>query len=242
MKICLVAQARMRSERLPGKVMKEVLRKPLLEYELERLCRVRTANEVLVATTQRSEDQPIADLCGKLSVLCFRGSEEDVLGRYYETAQWRNADAVIRVTADCPLIDPGVVDRVVGFYRDYAGQYDYVSNTLQRTFPRGMDCEVFGFRALEEAFLEARSQNDREHVTPFIYKHPGRYRLGPVTYDRDESHRRWTVDTAEDFELIEKILTGLYPAKRDFTLEDVLGLLSRNPGWERINEHVRQRN
>ncbi|MDZ8135045.1 MAG: glycosyltransferase family protein [Nostoc sp. DedQUE04] len=239
MKTVIIVQARMTSTRLPEKVLKKVLDKPLLEYQIERLKRVKLIDEIVIATTNNSTDLPIIELCDRLSIPYFRGSEEDVLARYYGAAKEHQADVVVRVTSDCPLIDPQVIDKVIQFYINY--EYDYVSNSLERSYPRGMDTEVFSFLALHQAFVEATAQPDREHVTPFIYMHPERYRLAQVVYSENESSHRWTVDTADDFELIKRIIEALYPEIPKFTLEDCLDLLRKYPDWSRINAHVEQK-
>lgn len=241
MKTVIIVQARMTSTRLPGKVMKQVLGKSLLQYQLERLQRVKLADEIVIATTTNQTDESIVELCNRLAVPCFRGSEEDVLGRYYQAARVYKADTVVRVTSDCPLIDPQVIDEVIDCYLKNKSNYDYVSNSLERTYPRGMDTEVFSFSALQQACWEATAQSDREHVTPFIHRQPARYRLGHVIYSEDCSHHRWTVDTPEDFELIQKIIEAIYPRKPNFTLEDCLSLLKKHPEWYIINSHVSQK-
>ena len=241
MKTAIIVQARMTSTRLPGKVMKQVLGKPLLEYQIERLQRVKLADKIVIATTTNQTDAPIVDLCNRLSVAYFRGSEEDVLERYYQAATAHKADVVVRVTSDCPLIDPQVINRVIDYYLQNQSNYDYVSNSIKRTYPRGMDTEVFSFSVLQQAFMEATTQPDREHVTPFIYRQPERYRLGHVTYSEDCSHHRWTVDTPEDFELIKKIIEAVYPNELNFTLEDCLRLLQQHPDWYFINSKIAQK-
>ncbi|MCK4858639.1 MAG: glycosyltransferase family protein, partial [candidate division Zixibacteria bacterium] len=198
----IIVQARMRSKRLPGKVLKTVLGKSLLEYQTERLRRVTLADKIIIATTTNTTDQPLVEFCQQHSLPCFRGSEEDVLGRYCGAAASHEVDVIVRVTADCPLIDPKVIDKVIRCYLDSQGSFDFVSNTLARTYPRGMDCEVFPALLLEEIEREATAPPDREHVTPFFYRHPDRYRLGNVTHESDQSRHRWTVDTHEDLELI----------------------------------------
>ncbi|MEB3828476.1 glycosyltransferase family protein [Phormidium sp. CCY1219] len=242
MKTVIITQARMTSTRLPGKVLKRVLGKPLLEYQLERLRRVKLADEIVIATTTNQTDDPIVDLCDRLSVAYFRGSEEDVLERYYQAATAHQADVVVRVTSDCPLIDPQVIDTAIDYYLQNQPTYDYVSNCIKRTYPRGMDTEVFSSSVLEQAFLEATAQPDREHVTPFLYRQPERYCLGYVTYSEDCSHHRWTVDTPEDFELIQKIIEAVYPDRPKFTLEDCLKLLQQHPKWYLINSQIAQKN
>lgn len=230
----------MSSTRLPGKVLKEVLGKPLLEYHIERLQRAKKADAVIVATTENETDEPIVELCRRLNIACFRGSEVDVLSRYYYAACEAQADIVVRVTSDCPLIDPEVVNEVIEAFITCGG-CDYVSNTLVRTYPRGMDTEVFSFAALEQAFKKVLSQPEREHVTPYIYNHPELFKIKYVAYTKDQSRHRWTVDTEDDFRLIEKILLEIYPQKSNFTLEDVLTLFERHPDWYFINAHVKHK-
>lgn len=222
--------------------MKKVLDKTLLEYQLERLFRVKQADQVIIATTDHGQEQPIVDLCQRIGVPYFRGSERDVLARYYGAANEYGADVVVRITSDCPLIDPVVVDKVISFYLTHQTKYDYVSNTFpELTYPRGMDTEVFSFQALKEAYDEAVAQEEREHVTIFIKRRPERYRIKNLTYEEDYSHYRWTVDTPEDFELVKRIITTLYPTDPHFTLEDCLTLLAQHPEWARINEQIKQK-
>ena len=241
MKTVIIVQARMTSSRLPGKVLKRVLDKPLLEYQIERLRRVKLADEIVIATTVNDTEKPIIELCKSLSVSYFRGSEEDVLARYNGAAKEHYADVIVRVTSDCPLIDPQVIDKVIQVYIDHQDEYDYVSNCLKRTYPRGMDTEVFSLQALHEAFLEATAQPDREHVTPFIYRNPERYYCENVAYSENQSSHRWTVDTIEDFALIRKIIETVYPQIPYFSLEDCLSLIKQHPDWSAINAHVQQK-
>lgn len=240
-RVGIVIQARMTSTRLPGKVLMPVMGKPLLEYEIERLQRVRRADDIIIATTTNDTDQPIVDLAEKLGIKVFRGSEEDVLSRYFGAAKVNDLDVVVRITSDCPLIDPAVVDNVIGVYLENVEECDYVSNCLNRTFPRGMDTEVFSFCLLEKVYCEAIEQAYREHVTPYIYEDSQRFRLLNVAFQRDESHQRWTVDTLEDFNLIERILETLYPINHFFELEDTLALMSAHPNWFEINSHIEQK-
>lgn len=241
MKTMIIVQARMTSTRLPGKVLKEVLGKTLLEYQIERLRRVRHADGIIIATTINTTDQPIVDLCNRLGVIVTRGSENDVLSRYYEAAQQYEGETIVRVTSDCPAIEPAVVDRIIEFYRANQGEYDYVSNSLTQSYPYGLAAEVFSFQALQEAAKEAISEPEREHVSPFIYTRPDRYRIGQVVHGQNLSHHRWTVDTPEDFELIRRLLETLYPVKPEFVMQDVLDLLDRHPDWVEINSGVRQK-
>jgi spore coat polysaccharide biosynthesis protein SpsF len=241
MTTAIIVQARMTSTRLPGKVLKPVLGKPLLTYQIERLQRVTRADAIAIATTTNATDDPIVELSAALGVGCFKGSEQDVLSRYFGAAQATAADVVVRVTSDCPLIDPQIIDEVIGHYLTHCDRYDYVSNSIQRTYPRGLDTEVFSVGVLEQAHREATAPPEREHVTPFIYNHPERYAIGHVTYPQDLSHHRWTVDTPEDFELIRRMLEELYPHKPDFSLQDCLTVIEQHPDWPAINAHVEQK-
>jgi spore coat polysaccharide biosynthesis protein SpsF len=239
--IAVIVQARMTSTRLPGKVMMLVAGRPMLSYQIERLRRCRNAARIVVATTTNAADDPIAALCAEEGVDVTRGSEHDVLSRYFEAARRYDATTVVRVTGDCPLIDPQLVDSAIAAYRDADGRFDYVSNMLEPTWPYGMAVEVFSARALAEAHAEARDDAEREHVTPFIYRRPERYRLKSLTMQPNLSHLRWTVDTAEDFELVRRVLETLYPRKPAFEMADVLALLAEHPDWLAINRHVRQK-
>lgn len=235
----IIIQARMTSTRLPGKVLMPIAGRPMLSYQLERLRRVRGIDRIVVATTVNRSDDPIAAFCDAEQVPCTRGPEQDVLARYSEAASSFAATTVVRVTSDCPLLDPEVVEQVIDAY---AGSgFDYVSNMLEPTWPYGMAVEAFSARCLAEAQAEARDDAEREHVTPFIYWHPQRYRLKSITMAPDLSHHRWTVDTPEDFELVRRIIETLYPRKPAFQMADVLALLTDHPDWVEINRHVAQK-
>ncbi|QIZ73125.1 cytidylyltransferase domain-containing protein [Oxynema aestuarii] len=241
MNIGIVTQARMTSTRLPGKVLKTVLDKPLLQYHLEQLQQVRLADRIIVATTTNATDNPIIQWCDRLAIAYYRGSENDVLSRYYHAAKTYQIDPIIRVTSDCPLIDPEIVDRLIQSYLDSQPPVDYFSNCLERTYPRGMDAEIFSFKSLEEAFQEATAQPDREHVTPFIYRQPQRYRIAHLKDKKNNSHHRWTVDTPEDFQLIEKIIKSLSRSEEKLTFKNCLILLENHPEWSKINTHIEQK-
>lgn len=241
MKTGIIVQARMTSTRLPGKVLLPVLGRPLLKYQIDRLKRVKEAEVLIIATTTNATDEPIVRLCQQEGVNVIRGSELDVLDRYYQAASQFGLATVVRVTSDCPLIDPAVIDQGIRMYKNGPRHYDYVSNGRKRTYPRGMDVEVFSMQALAEAYREGKAEPEREHVTPFIYGHPERYVLGELLYDRDESKHRWTVDTPEDFALIEKLLGTLYPVNPQFTLEDLLRVIKEHPEWSEINAHIEQK-
>lgn len=235
----IIVQARMGSTRLPGKVLMSLAGEPMLTRLVARLKRVKRADGLLVATTINPSDDSIARLCAKLGVVCYRGSEQDVLSRYAEAARLCGADVVVRITSDCPLIDPALIDQVIAVYEE--GGCDYVSNMLPPTWPYGMAVEVFSAVALAQAHAEATLAAEREHVTPFLYWRPERYRLRNVASPNDLSHHRWTVDTPEDYTLVQKLYGHLMPTLPNFTQADVLTLLAEHPEWIAINQHIRQK-
>jgi len=218
-----ILQARMSSTRLPGKVMKPLAGRPMIERQLERLRRCETLERLVVATSLDTSDDPLAALLGELGVDVHRGSLTDVLDRYVGAAQAFGVTGdVVRLTADCPLADPGVIDGCVR--RRVELGVDYCSNGRRRTYPHGLDVEAFTLEALLTAGREATDPYDREHVTPFIYRHPERFTIGELAQAQDEGYLRWTVDTPEDFAFVERVYAALYPTKPDFTSDDVRAL------------------
>lgn len=239
--VVTIVQARMGASRLPGKPLLEVMNRPLLSYLIERLKRAKTVSSILIATTEKPQDEPIYALAKKEGVEAVRGSEEDVLSRYLLAAGKKPCDVIVRITADCPLIDPAIIDKAVSlFLKDSA--LDYLSNAQKRTFPRGMDVEVFSKKALKKAESMATSPSDREHVTPAIWKNPDLFKLGSFHYREDVSNLRLTVDTKEDFQLIQALLEGLYPLKKEFSLEDILEYLKKHQDLILLNQHIKQKN
>jgi len=232
-RIVAIVQARMGSTRLPGKVLKTVCGKTLLEHQMERMLRAALLDAVVVATSVSPADDRIEDLVLSRGWMVYRGPEEDVLGRYAEAAAAFEANPVVRMTMDNPLMDPYVIDRVVETYQN--GSYDFVTNNLEATFPHGLDLEVFSRAALGIAHREATKAFDREHVSPFIRDHPSRFRLGNVRSPRDLHHLRWTVDYPEDFEFVLAVYEMLYRDGEFFTSDDVLTLLERHPDLRWIN-------
>jgi len=233
MKGLVINQARMTSSRLPGKVLKCVLDKPLLQYQIERLLRARCVSNIVIATTTNKEDDPIVSLCDSLGISTYRGDEHNVLGRYFETAKFYQAETVVRITSDCPLIDPAIVDETIEYYLKNSDECDYVSNGLCRTYPIGMDVEVFSYKVLEDAFNKVSDVYDHEHVTSYIYSHPEIYKIANVAYKANVGYIRLTLDTKEDYELIKNIITELYPGNMEFNLKDILDLLNQHPEWIR---------
>lgn len=233
MKIAVIVQARMTSERLPGKVMMKVRGKPLLQYLLERLKKVE-GTDVVVATTTNETDRVIVELCSAVGVACFQGSERDVLSRYLDAS--KGYDIIVRVTGDCPLLDPQVVRE--GIETFLKRNDDYVSNTILRTFPRGQDVEVMSRELLKQLDHKAKSPSDREHVTLYLHSHPSEFAVSQFISPQGGSHIRLTVDTEEDFELIKRILEQSHG---DAALSDILKILEENPEWLELNRHVKQK-
>lgn len=219
-----ILQARMSSSRLPGKVLKPLAGRPMVERQIERLRRSATLDRLVVATSDDPSDDVLADFLCEIGIETFRGSLHDVLGRYVGAIQALGVSGqVVRLTADCPLADPGVIDDCVRMQAELA--VDYCSNGRRRTYPRGLDVEVFDAQRLLLAGREATDPYDREHVTPFLYRYPERgFSQGELVQDRDESPLRWTVDTPEDFAFVERVYAALYPTRPAFTSDDIRAL------------------
>lgn len=243
MKTGVIVQTRVGSTRLPGKVMLDLCGKPVIDHVIDRLKQSRLLDEIIIATTTHERDAIIVEQAKKNGVKRFCGSEDDVLSRYYYAAKENNLDVVVRVTSDCPLIDPAILDDVVDFYM--RNNYKLVTNAgtdlNQRTFPRGLDVEVFSFSALEYAFNNAQESYQREHVTPYLYEI---YSDSVYYYknDIDYSNFRWTLDTVEDYALISAIYERLYKEyDSKFGFYEVLELMKSNPELVKINAHVEQK-
>ena len=240
MRVVAVIQARVGSTRLPGKVLLDLAGDAILARCVNRTRRAQTLDEVVIATTAKPADDAIVDLCAERGWPCFRGSEEDLLDRYYQAAVAYQADVVVRITSDCPLIEPEIVDRVVREFLERQPDVDYACNVLpQRTFPRGLDTEVMRFDVLERAWREDLNPAWREHVTPYIQRHPDLFRIHGVTNEVDYSHMRWTVDTPEDLAFVRRIYDHFGHDR--FSWRDVLAVLEGHSEWLEINRHVQQK-
>lgn len=234
-KITVIIQARLGSTRLPGKTLMTVCGKSLLEHLIERVKSSKLVNRIILATTIKEQDRAIVEIAKKNGLLFYRGSENDVLDRFYRTSIAFNAKIIVRVTPDCPILDPRVMDLVISNYID--GDYDYVSNTINPTYPDGLDVEVFSFKALKKAWADARLASEREHVTAYIVKHPELFRILNVRrIGIDLSHMRWTVDTQYDLDFIRKIFSLFQKEEHLFFMEDVLKALEENPDLMKINK------
>lgn len=238
MKTVAIIQARMSSTRLPHKVMMDLGGQTVLARVIRRLSRSRMVSVFIVATTDLQVDDAIVRECQILGVSCFRGSEHDVLDRFYRAAQAVYAGSVVRITSDCPLIDAELVDDTVQIFEEQ--QADYASNVFPRTYPRGLDAEVFTMAALDRAWRQARAPHQREHVTPYFYEHPESFRLAFTRSEADYSSYRWTLDTAEDLELLRSIYAR-FGNHDNFGWREVVTLMEREPELAELNTHVIQK-
>ena len=227
----IVVQARMGSTRLPGKILKEVEGKPLLRILMDRLRDVEKPFSLLVATTTLEKDDATVHCVERAGVSYFRGEEEDVLDRFWGASRTCSCDAIVRLTADCPLTDPWLVSKALDLF--YSLNVDYLSNTLRRTFPRGFDIEIFKVSALVLSAREAHSPYEREHVTPYIVQHPEIFSQACFTSPEDFSGHRVTVDTVEDFSFVKKIVSLLGCSSRTCSFTTVEELLRQHPEWAR---------
>ena len=230
-----ILQARMSSSRLPGKVLKPILNRPMLELQIERLKRSKQIERMVVATSDIPEDKAIIDLCRRIGVHAYAGNLDNVLDRFYQTAKRYRPDHVVRITGDCPLIDPELIDKLISFYFEQA--CDYVSNCRPPTLPDGLDAEVFSFHALEISWKNAVYAYHLEHVTPYILSHPDRFKISNYTYAKDFSDLRWTVDYPDDFELIKQVYEALYDHNPKFGIEEIIKLLDKRPSLKTMNIH-----
>jgi spore coat polysaccharide biosynthesis protein SpsF len=236
--ILAIIQARMGSRRLPGKVLMDLGGETVLARVIHRLSRSRLVSKLIVATTDSPADIAIVGECQRLGVSYFRGSENDVLDRYYQAARAAIAESVVRITSDCPLIDAELVDDTVRIFVER--QADYSSNVFPRSYPRGLDVEVFTMAALDRAWRQAREPHQREHVTPYFYEHPGTFKLAFTRNESDYSAYRWTLDTAEDLDLLRNIYSR-FGNQDNFGWREVLMLIEREPELAELNTHVIQK-
>lgn len=234
--ILAIVQARVSSSRLPGKVLRPLMGRAMILCEMERLSRSTCIDKIVLATSEDESDDPLVETARSAGYAVFRGSLNDVLGRYYACAKASGAEHIVRITGDCPLIDPAVVDEVIA--RHLGEGNDYTSNTLgEATYPDGLDTEVMRFAALERAHTEAWLPSEREHVTQYIVKHPELFKEGGLRFPGESlGHLRWTVDEPEDFLFVKSLYERLYPKRKDFAMRDILDLLAKNPELTHLNE------
>ncbi|MEI7726017.1 MAG: glycosyltransferase family protein [Bacteroidota bacterium] len=241
MKIVTAIQARTSSRRLPGKTLLPLYGKPLLIRMVERVSRANLKGTVVVATSEMSDDDVIEEICTKQGISCFRGSLTDLLDRHYKLALAYEADALVKIPSDCPLIDPLIVDQVIGYYLQNYPSFDFVSNLHPATYPDGNDVEIISIGTLKTAWEKAQRDFEREHTTPYIWENPETFRIGnvcwPRGYDFSTTHR-WTIDYQEDYQFISEVYDRLYPEDPGFGLDDILLLMKVHPEISGINNHL----
>ena len=236
-RILAVVQARMSSRRLPGKVLKPILGRPMLLHQLDRARRASAFDRLVVATSTDDSDDDVVRMCRDSGYDCERGSLHDVLDRFWQIASRHGAEHIVRLTGDCPLTDPEIIDLVVDAHLTTGA--DYTSNTRPRsTWPDGLDVEVVRAGVLEQAWREAVTTSDREHVLPFVWNRPERFHLNMVTSEMDLNHLRWTVDGPSDFQLVEAIFAALYPRNPMFGIRDVQTFLGQNKNIPQLNSGI----
>ena len=231
--ILCILQARMSSSRFPGKVLKPLLGEPMLLRQIERVKLSTLIDQLLVATSTTANDDLLVQVCQDQDIDVFRGALEDVLDRFYQAALIYKPRQVVRLTGDCPLMDPVLIDNLISYHLENC--FDYSSNTIEPTFPDGLDVEIFSFESLCQAWEEAELPSEREHVTQFMINRPKRFKLGNYKNDTDLSHLRWTVDEELDYELVKIIFENLYPLNPHFSAEEVLAFLKTKPELNNIN-------
>ncbi len=226
----------MGSTRLPGKVLKHLAGRPVLEHVVERVGRAHSVNEVIVVTTMNPQDLPIVAWCASHGIRVSCGSEDDVLDRFYQAARHVKPDALMRFTADCPLMDPTVVDSLVSLYRDSGA--DYANNVEHETYPDGLDGEIFSLAALERAWKDATLQSEREHVTPYIRHHPELFKIRVLDHEPSLGGMRWTLDQQEDFDFLSAVYAELGTDRAPFGMREVIDLLCRKPEVQQLNGSI----
>ncbi len=226
----------MTSTRLPGKVLLNLGGKPVVQQVFNQISKTKLINEIVLATSIDKSDDLLEEWAKSSNNLFFRGSLDNVLERYYSAAKEFSADIVVRITADCPLIDPIIIDSVIELFNK--GKYDYCSNTITPTFPDGLDVEVFKFTALEKAHKNATLLSEMEHVTPYIKNNPGLYKIGQFFSKTDYSSLRWTIDNKEDYEFLEQIFDKLSQENKYISWNSVIRFLKNNENLLKINSHI----
>jgi spore coat polysaccharide biosynthesis protein SpsF len=234
--ILAIIQARIGSTRLPKKVLLDLKGKTVLEHVVERVKKSNKINELIVATTINIEDLEIVKLCSNKGIRVFCGSEDDVLDRFYQITKLMNPKHIVRITADCPLIDPDIINKTIDLH--LLKNSDYTCNTLKETFPDGLDVEIFTYEALQKAWKEAKLTSEREHVTSYIRNHREIFKISGLENIQNLSKKRWTLDEYDDYKFLKIIFESVYAVNSDFRMDDILEYLRRNPDVEEINNHI----
>jgi spore coat polysaccharide biosynthesis protein SpsF len=236
--IVIVVQARMSSSRLPGKVMMPILGKSLLFRMIERLQMTRHKTQIVIATSEDKSDDIIEQEASQINIPCYRGSLNNLLDRHYQVAKQYNADIVLKIPSDCPLIDPRIIDDVLDFYFNHEDRYDFVSNLHPATFPDGNDVEIMTMACIEKTWSGATRPLELEHTSPYIWENPEKFRIGNVVWETGKDYsmsHRFTIDYEADYLFIKRVYEELYPSKPDFSCEDILNLLEQKPEIYNIN-------
>jgi len=234
-KITVLIQAKTGSRRLPKKVLAEIEGKQMIWHVINRVKKIKSIQQIALITTKKKNDRILLDLAQKNDIIGFSGEELDVLDRHYQCAKKVNADPIIRITSDCPLIDPYLVEEILQFF--LKNNYDYVSNVMPPTYPDGLDTEIFTFKTLEKAANEAKLISEREHVTTYISKNPNKFKLYNYKNNEDLSHLRWTVDRDVDLEFVKQIYSKMKP-RTIFSMNDTLKIIKKNPKLLEINKNI----
>lgn len=230
-------QARTGSSRLPKKVLAKIENKPMIWHVINRVKKIKSVKQIALITTKNESDKILLEIAKKNNIIGFAGDENDVLKRHYQCALKINADPIIRITGDCPLIDPALVEKILRFYLN--SNYDYVSNTIIPTFPDGLDTEIFSFATLKKIIHQAKLKSEREHVTIYITKNKKLFKIFNYKNEKDLSQFRWTVDRKQDLKLVRTIYSKMKP-KTIFTMDDVLKIISQNPHLLKINKGIKR--
>jgi spore coat polysaccharide biosynthesis protein SpsF len=237
--IVTVIQARIGSSRLPNKIFLPLSNRPLLYRMYQRVELSKLKGTIVIATTTEKNDNKVEELCKEFQINCYRGHPTDLLDRHYQAAKLFNADAVVKIPSDCPLIDPNIIDKVIEFYIKNLSKYDYVSNLHPATYPDGNDVEIMSFEALQNAWHNSERNLEREHTTPYLWENPDKFRIGNVEWETGLDYSmsyRFTIDYEKDYNFLKLVYDELYPINDKFTLQDILDLLKRKPEIKKINE------
>lgn len=237
MNIDAIFQVRTGATRLPGKMFKEILGRPLLWHVIQRVKVAGLVNRIIIATTVEKEDEKIVEFCKEMNLPYYRGSVENVLDRFYNTAKKFGSDIIVRITPDDPFKDPEIIDEFLKFFLGN-DNLDYISNTIEPTYPEGLDLEIFKFSALEKAWKEAQKLSEKEHVTPYIWNNVNKFKVKNLCYKKDISKLRWTIDYEKDLRFAREVYKRLYPKKKIFLMQDILDLLEKHPELSKINQDI----
>ena len=234
-----MVQARVGSTRYEEKILKKILNKEILFHQIDRIKKSKYGQNLVIITSTKKQNDIIVDLCRVNSILTFRGSEDDLLDRHYKAALKFNAKAIVKIPSDCPLIDPNIINRVIDYFINSYPNFDYVSNLHPASYPDGNDVEIFSFHALEKSWMCAKRKLEREHTTPYIWENPDQFLIGNVSWESGLDYStslRWTLDYMEDFLFIKTVYESLYSDNPNFTIDDVLNLIIKNPEISEINK------